>query len=98
MLSPTAKVNIHKSMIVPILNYGSNVWYANIQCCITLEKTAKESLRCINEYRNYLNILKKCKILLLTLYLQFQDPLTMSKGLNGHYDYKFTDYICLRDS
>ena len=66
MISPTAKLNIYKSMIVPILIYGSNVWYPNIQCCKTLEKIQK-SLRWINGDRNNLDSSKKCKILPLTL-------------------------------
>ena len=85
-------------MIVPILINGSNVWYPNIQCCKTLEKIQKESLRLINEDRDYLDGLKKWKLLPLTLHLQLQDLLTMSKCLNEHYDYNFDDFICLRDS
>ena len=42
--------------------------------------------------------LEKCKILPLTLYLQFQVLLTMSKCLNEHYDYNFVDFFILRDS
>ena len=38
ILSPTAKLNIYEPMIVPILMYGSNVWYPNNICCKTLEK------------------------------------------------------------
>ena len=98
MLPTAAKLNIYKSMIIRTLIYGSNTWNPNIQCCKTLEKIQKESLKWVNGDRNYPESLKKCKILPLTLYLQLQDLLTMSKCLNGHYDYNFNDFICLRDS
>ena len=98
ILPTAAKLNIYKSMIIRTLIYGSNAWNPNIQCCKTLEKIQKESLKWVNGDRNYPESLKKCKILPLTLYLQLQDLLTMSKCLNGHYDYNFNDFICLRDS
>ena len=94
MLSLSAELNIHKSTAGPILIYGSNVWYPNIQCCKIPSKIPNEGL--IKGDRNFLDNLTKCKILHLTLYLQ--DLLTMSKCLHGHYDQTFNDYIYLRDS
>ena len=84
-------------MILPILTYGSNCWFANVEGCRILENIQKKSLVWINGPNDYRLNLKDCNVLPISLYLQILDLLFLSKIMHGHYDINIEDYLCLRE-
>ena len=82
-LTPSVKLNLYKSMVLPVLLYGSVCWFANITNTKVLESFRKNSLKWINNTsnNNYKEILYFSSILPLSLYLQLQDLLSFQNLL-----------------
>ena len=97
-LPTQTKIKLHKSMILPTLIYGSNCWSTNVANMKVLENVQKKVLRWITSCSDYETNLKNCNLLPLSLYLQMQDLLFMSKILNGCYNCEINDYVRLRES
>ena len=95
----SVKLNLFKSMIIPVLIYGSSCWYANIDNLKSLEKVQKRALKWVCSDRNstYKELLLIAGILPLWLYMQLQDLVTLSKCMTGYFDIDFNPYLCLRN-
>ena len=98
LLTMSVKLNLLKSMIIPVLIYGSSCWYANIDNLKSLENVQKRALKWVCSDRNstYKELLLKTGILPLSLYMQLQDLLTLSKCMTGYFAIDFNPYLCLR--
>lgn len=98
-LSLITKLNLYKSMVVPTLIYGSVCWFNNVTNTKCLEKVQKRCTRWISSdwKSNYKQLLLKCNLLPLSLYLQLQDILFLMKCMGGRFDYNFDRYLCVRD-
>ena len=85
LLTMSVKLNLFKSMIIPVLIYGSSCWYANIDNLKSLENVQKRALKWVCSDRNstYKELLLKAGKLPLSLYMQLQDLLTLSKCMTG---------------
>ena len=79
-LTPSIKLNLYKSMVLPVLLYGSVCWFANVTNTKVLESVQKKSLKWINSTsnNNYRELLFCSRILPLSLYLQLQVVTRMS--------------------
>ena len=86
------KLNIFKSMILPVLLKGSSCWAGSIKMLRLIEKVQEKALTWVKAGN-----LMQCNILPLTLYMQLLDLLFMSKMLNGYYRIDATEYFCLKD-
>ena len=86
-------------MVVPTLIYGSVCWFNNVTNTKCLEKVQKRCTRWISSdwKSNYKQLLLKCNLLPLSLYLQLQDILFLMKCMGGRFDYNFDRYLCVRD-
>ena len=51
-LTPSVKLNLYKSMVLPVLLYGSVCWFANLKNTKVLENVQKKSLEWINNTSN----------------------------------------------
>ena len=70
-LTPSVKLNLYKSMLLPVLSYGIVCWFANVTNTKVLESVKKKSLKWINNTsnNNYKELFYFSRILPLTLYL-----------------------------
>ena len=99
-LTPSVKLNLYKSMVLPVLLYGSVCRFANVTNTERLESVQKKSLKWINNTsnNNYKELLSFSRILPLFLYLQLQDLLFLSKSLTGHFNFNFDQFVCMRNT
>ena len=96
--SAKLKLNLYKSMVLPVLLYGSVCWVANVTNTKELESVQKKSLKWINNTsnNNFKELLYFSRILPLSLYLQLQDLLFLSKSLTGQFNFNI-DQFCLHE-
>lgn len=96
------KLNMYKSMVIPVISYGSSVWYANKSNWKILEGVQRHATRWILGYNNdlsYSERLLKLNLLPLSLYFQLNDVLLLQKILNNYYNIDWTHMITFsRDS
>ena len=97
-LNPSTKLNLYKSMVLPILIYGSSCWFANVESCKLLENVQKRCLKWISysNNSNYKELLQKNGILPLSLYMQLLDILLLSKVFEGYFDFDPTAFVTVR--
>ena len=89
-LSFLSKLNLYKSLIVPILLYGHQVWNANNTDYIIIERVQRRVTTWILAESSavpYKDRLHNLKLLPLLLYMQLHDVLFLSKVLNSNYDF-----------
>ena len=98
LLTMSVKMNIFKSKIILVLIYGGSCWYANNDNLKSLKNVQKWALKWVCSDRNSTNkaLLLKTGILPLSLYMQLQDLLTLSKWITWYFDINFNPYLCLR--
>ena len=100
VLTMPAKLNLFKSVIIPVLIYGGTCWYANVDSLKALESVQKRSLKWVSsdQNSNYKEVLSVEEILPLSLYMQLQDLLTPSKRMTLiRFMTMLNPYICLRN-
>ena len=97
-LSPKAKINIYKTIILPVITYASTCWYANISSLKKIESYQKKVLRWTVGGMSYSDGLVEANILPLSLYLQLIDLLFLSNVLDGRYDIDTSQLIRFEDS
>ena len=97
--SPPSKLKLYKSMVLPVLICGSICWFPNVENTKNLEGTQKKCLEWINctSNSNYKQLLLQSQILPLSLSLQLQDLLMLSKLLNGNFDFDASTFIHPRE-
>ena len=68
-LTPSVELKLYKSMVLPVLLYGSVCWFANVTNTKVLESVQKKSLKWINKTsnNNYKDLLCFSRILPLSL-------------------------------
>ena len=72
-LTPSVKLNLYKSIVLPLLLYGIVCWFANVKKTKVLESVQKKRLKWINNTSNdNYKELYYSRILPLSLYLQLQ--------------------------
>ena len=98
LLNMSVKLNLFKSMIIPVLIYGSSCWYSNIDNLKSLENVQKRALKwvCSDRKSTYKELLLKAGILSMSLHMQLQDLLTLSKCMTGYFDIDFNPCLCLK--
>ncbi len=98
-LTPPTKMKLYKSMVLPVLIYGSTCWFANVENTKNLEGVQKKCLKWIycTSNSNYKELLQQSQILPLSLYLQLQDLLLLSKMLRGYFEFDPTTFIHRRE-
>ena len=89
------KLNLYKSMVLPILLYGSSVWYANIGNSKALESIQRKATKWIlfDNDLSYYQRLISVSMLPISLYMEVNDVLLLFKIINGKYDFKWDDYV-----
>ena len=99
-VTPSVKLNLYKSMVLPVLLYGSACWFANVTNTKVLESVQKNSLKWIKNTRNnnYKEQFYYSSILPVYLYLQIQDFSFLSKCLTGHFTFNIDQFVCMRDT
>ena len=86
-LSMNTKLELYKSMIVPTLIYASSCIGLSKYVSSCLEKTQKRMVKWITASNwDHKNSLTNLGILPLTMYIQIDDILLLSKIIQGGYD------------
>ena len=96
-LSLITKLNIYKSMIIPVLLFGSSCWYANKESLRALERVQEKALNWINGRKSYPINCVECNLLPLSLYMQLLDLLLLSKLISGYYKVDCSNFISFRE-
>ena len=97
-LSLANKLILYTSTMVPTLIFSSVCWLNNVTNTKSLENVQKRCTKWISSdwKSNYKQLLLKCRFLPLSLYLQLQDILFLTKCMNGGFEYNFYKYLCFR--
>ena len=88
-LSTSTKLKLVKSMVLPILLYGSTVWYASKTNLRKLEQTQWKAVKLVLEYGepNYTVALKRLNLLPLSLYLDLNDVQLLYNIISNKIDF-----------
>ena len=89
-LNTKTKLNLFKSMVIPVLLYGSACYQLNVEE-MKLLGVQRKACKWIATDPNYKTSLQRLGKLPLPMYIQLNSLLLLSKILNNHYDYNFTD-------
>ena len=90
-LNTKTKLNLFKSMVIPVLLYGSACYQLNVEEMKLLEGVQRNACKWIATDPNYKTSLQRLGVLPLPMYIQLNNLLLLSKILNNHYDYNFSD-------
>ena len=90
-LSSQHKLNLYKSMILPILTHSSIILPLNVECMRILERVQKKVCNWIIPDSSYKDCLIKLNILPVPFYFQLLDLLYLSKILTQNINYDFSD-------
>ena len=90
-LNNKTKLNLFKSMVIPVLLYGSACHQLNVEEMKLLAGVQRNACKWIATDPNYKTSLQRLGILPLPMYIQLNNLLLLSKILNNHYDYNFSD-------
>ena len=90
-LNTKTKLNLFKSMVIPVLLYGSACYQLNVEEMKLLEGVQRNACKWIATDPNYKTSLQRLGILPLPMYIQLNNLLLLSKILNNHYDFNFSD-------
>ena len=94
-LSTSTKLKLVKSMVLPILLYGSTVWYASKTNLRKLEQTKRTAVKWVLAYvePNYTVALKRLTLLPLSLYLELNDILLLSNIISNKIDFDWQPFL-----
>ena len=95
MLTTIAKLNLYKSMMLPILLYGSHCLAANVTQARKLEHFQTSVVKWILPEENYRSALIMLNILPLHLYMQITDILLLHKIVIGYYDCDLSEHYTI---
>ena len=95
MISLECKKNMFKTMVLPILSYGSPCWFASVEGLKRLEQVQKYAVIWMIGKSHYKTGLLTTNLLPISLYLQLSDLLTLSKFMNGQYDITNDNFVQL---
>ena len=90
-LNTKTKLNLFKFMVIPVLLYGSACYQLNVEEMKLLEGVQRNAYKSIATDPNYKTSLQRLGVLPLPMYIQLNNLLLLSKILNNHYDYNFSD-------
>ena len=90
-LNTKTKPNLFKSMVIPVLLYGSACYQLNVKGMKLLEGVQRNACKWIATDPNYKTSLQRYGILPLPMYIQLNNLLLLSKILNYPYDFNFSD-------
>jgi hypothetical protein len=82
-------------MVLPILSYASSAWYPNVSGMRSIESTQRKATKwIIGDYDlDYKKRLLRTNILPLSLYLELNDLLFLSKIISSSYDFDWRRFI-----
>ena len=94
-LQASTKVNLYKSMVLPIICYGSSVWYSSKTDLTKLENIQKKAANWATNYSEncYTDKLSTLNLLPLSLYIELNDILTLSKVINNRFDFNWHPFV-----
>ena len=86
------KLNLFEYMVIPVLLYGSACYQLNVEEINKFfEGVQRNACKWIATDPNYKTSLQRLGILPLPIYIHLNNLLLLSKILNTHYDYSFSD-------
>ena len=94
-ISMTGKVNLYKTMILPIITYASQCWYATTTSLRKLEALQKRVVKWITFDHDHRRGLISANLLPLSLYLQLLDLMMLSKIINGRCDIDYSRFLTI---
>ena len=89
------KKNIYKTIVLPILSYGSPCWFSSVDGLKRLERVQNYAVIWMIGKSNYKSGLLSSNLLPIALYLQLSDLLTLSNFMNGQYDLTNENFVLL---
>jgi hypothetical protein len=91
------KLNLYKTLIVPIFSYSSSTWCASRYSMAYLERIQRRCSKWITCYAEatYVERLTRLNILPLSLHLQISDLLLLNSIVNNRYDIDWNENIQL---
>ena len=89
------KKNVYKTIVLPILSYGSPCWFASVDGLKRLERVQKYAVIWMLGKCNYKTGLLMTNLLPVSLYLQLSDLLTLSKFMIGQCDITNENFVQL---
>ena len=92
-----SKLNLYKTMVLPIMIYASCCWHASVRSMRNLEAIQKRATRWVLPHRvNYKERLLFLNLLPILLYLQLLDLLILSKLIAGCFDFDSSAHLAYR--
>ena len=91
-LSMIGKVNLYKTIILPIITYASQCWYATTTSLRKLEALQRRVVKWIT-FDDHRRGLISTNLLHLSLYLQLLDLMMLSKIINGGCDITYSRFV-----
>ena len=96
-ISVKSKLNLYKTMVLPIMMYASCCWHASVRSMRNLEAVQKRVTRWILPHcENYKERLFFLNLLPVSLYLQLTDLLMLSKLIAGCFDFDSSAHLAYR--
>ena len=93
LLTVTAKLNLYKSTLIPILIYRSNCYMPSKSDIRLLEKSQEKVSKWILPNLNYCERLRSLNLLPLNFYIVLTDLLMLSKLVNNYYAFNISEHI-----
>ena len=93
LLTVTAKLNLYKSTIIPILIYGSNCYMPSKSDMRLLEKSQEKVSKWILPNLDYCERLRSLNLLPLNYYIVLTDLLLLSKLVKNYYAFNISEHI-----
>ena len=85
--------NLYKTMVLPILIYGSPCWSPNVDSLKRLERVQKYATTWMVGSNDYKANFLETNLLLISLYLQLTDLLVLSRFIQGYYDVENRHFV-----
>ena len=94
-LPPTQRLNLYKSLVVPIFSYSSAAWDASKGDMVIIERVQRRCTKWILGYQDvfYADRFTRLNILPVSLHLQIADVLLLSSIMSGKYDFNWHEFV-----
>ena len=93
LMTVTAKLNLYKSTLIPILIYGSNGYMPSKSDMQPLARSQEKVSNWILPNLNYCERLRSLNLLPLNYYIVLTDLLLLSKMANNYYAFNISEHI-----
>ena len=93
LLTVTAKLNLYKSTLIPILIYGSNCYMPSKSDMRLLQKSQEKVSKWILPILDYCERLRSLNLLPLNYYIVLTDLLLLSNLVNNYYAFNISEHI-----